>query len=575
MRIDEFLALFENPRKTTRGHVAKCPAHEDRQASLSISEGNDGRILLKCFAGCETGAVLSALGVTIGDLFQDRREESKPYRRIDRAATPAKPSQPKSESREPSASYTIERVYSYQDMLGYEVYQALRLQPKSFRQRHMVNGKWVWNMDGVERVLYKLPEVMAAETVWVLEGEKDVENMISIGFVATCNVGGAGKWLDGYTETLEGKDVVLCGDNDKPGQDHIKKIFDSIAGKARTVKIVKIPSPHKDASDFIAAQTSGEVAKVLFDQLAADATPFVHGVKFPAYTMAEIEPRYKRQVLDSAVVSLDLARWIPSFRGKIRPLIPGDFALVIAGTGVGKTNILANIWRTSNLATNVFEMELPEEVMFERFLAMKTNKTASEVEDQYRNNQDTGREILDYEYRRLLICPESKLSLETMEQIINKSELKLGEKVQLVLVDYVQLLQAAGNSRYERSSNIAEGLKVLAKSTRTIIVAFSQIGRPSKQQKSQQQAGEDEETPEPNLHDAKDSGSLENSAGLVIGAWRDNNNPRLLHMRVLKSTKGGGGTKVLCNFDGAKSLITEYQDPRDLPSEAQQGELGT
>jgi len=199
-------------------------------------------------------------------------------------------------------------------------------------------------MTGAERVLYRLPYVMAAETVWILEGEKDVENMVALGFEATCNVGGAGKWMDGYTETLAGKNVILCGDNDKPGQEHIKKVFDSIAGKAKTVKIVKVPSACKDASDFIATFASPELARCAFDEMAMEATPFVDGIKLPVYTMAEIEPKYKRQATETASLCLDLGSWLPTFRNRVRPLIPGDFALVIAGTGVGKTNILQNIW---------------------------------------------------------------------------------------------------------------------------------------------------------------------------------------------------------------------------------------
>ena len=573
MKFSEFVSRFENPRKTTKGYVAKCPAHEDRQASLSMTEGSNGQILVKCFAGCTFEAIIGSLGLTARDLFSDNREQASPYRRVEPPRNPVR-SKPEP-SGEPKQAYTIEREYSYTDAFGNELYQALRLRPKSFRQRHKVDGKWVWTMDGVERVLYKLPHVLNSETVWILEGEKDVENMIAIGFVATCNVGGAGKWLDGYTETLAGKDVIICGDNDKPGQEHVQKVFESIAGKARSVKIVKVPKPHKDASDFIASMPVPEMAKIAFDEMAADATPFVDGVRLPVYTMAEIEPKYRRQAVDTASTCLNLGAWLPSFNGRVRPLIPGDFALIIAGTGVGKTILLSNIYRTSNLATLVFEMELPEEVMFERFIAMKHDMDASEVETNYRNNIDVGAELLNAEFPRLLICPESKMTLETMEQIIIKSELKLGEKIQLVLIDYVQLLKALGNSRYERSSNIAEGLKILAKATRTIIVCASQISRPTK--KLNKKPGEEDESPEPNLHDAKDSGSLENSAGLVIGAWRDEEHNDVLHMRVLKATKGGGGTKVKCNFNGARSIVTEMSrvSDGDVPAETQQqGELG-
>jgi replicative DNA helicase len=104
-------------------------------------------------------------------------------------------------------------------------------------------------------------------------------------------------------------------------------------------------------------------------------------------------------------------------------------------------------------------------------------------------------------------------------------------------------------------SDVAEGLKVLAKATRTIIIIASQVAR--------------KEGDEIGLHDAKDSGSLENSAQLVLGIWRDEQDAQLLNVRVLKSTKGGAGLLVACNYDGAKSLITERSKiaEQDVPKQ--------
>jgi putative DNA primase/helicase len=58
-----------SPRKTAGGWQARCPAHDDLRPSLSLNEGRDGRALLKCWAGCETNAVLQALGLRWTDLF--------------------------------------------------------------------------------------------------------------------------------------------------------------------------------------------------------------------------------------------------------------------------------------------------------------------------------------------------------------------------------------------------------------------------------------------------------------------------------------------------------------------------
>jgi replicative DNA helicase len=99
-------------------------------------------------------------------------------------------------------------------------------------------------------------------------------------------------------------------------------------------------------------------------------------------------------------------------------------------------------------------------------------------------------------------------------------------------------MKGEGESRYDRASNVAESLKRIAKQTGTIIVAASQRGRPKA------------EVFEVCLHDAKESGSLENSSGLVLGVWRDPEDKTLLHVKILKNTKGTGGHCIPCNFDG-------------------------
>lgn len=532
MTYESFLTRFEKTKPTSTGVMARCPAHEDGSASLSIARAKDGGVLVHCFAGCASNAIVGAMGLTVKDLFAKEAEPSKPF-----VPVQTKPTAP-SDSVKP----IIEKIYSYTDSIGRELYQAIRLKPKSFRQRHFVDGKWVWNMEGVERVLYRLPEVEKSQTVWIVEGEKDADNLNDLGFMATCNAGGAGKWLDGYTETLSKKDIVLCGDNDEPGRKHMELVFESIATKAKSVKIVKLPATFKDASDFIASFKETKESFNALSSLEQSATPHIGGVKLPVYSMADISPFYKKQVEQADTIKLNLGNWLPTLR-RIRPLIPGELCLIIGDTGTGKTAILQNIALTSGLPTLLFEMELPMELLFERFFALRAKLSCREIEEEYKINGGFSHAALMEQFPNIFICPESRMTLESLESIILKSELKIGTKPALVLIDYVQLIQGAG-SRYEKTSDIAEGLKVLAKSTQTIIVVTSQVAR----QKEDEEIG---------LHSGKDSGSLENSAGLVVGAWRDSEDVRLLNLRVLKCTKGGSGLEIKCNFDGEKMTITE------------------
>ena len=123
-----------------------------------------------------------------------------------------------------NSSPELVATYDYTDESGNLLYQTCRYQPKDFRQRRPDGkGGWINNLQGVRRVLYRLPEVLKAQTVCVPEGEKDCDNLAKFGFVATTNPLGAGKWRDEYSETLRGKDVIVfgdVGDDDGAGEKH-------------------------------------------------------------------------------------------------------------------------------------------------------------------------------------------------------------------------------------------------------------------------------------------------------------------------------------------------------------------
>ena len=129
--------------------------------------------------------------------------------------------------------HRIVAEYSYTDGDGKVVSQTVRYSPKDFRQRRPDGqGGWIWNLDGVTLQLYQLPEVLDAvkkgETVYIVEGEKDVETLRKQGLTATTNPMGAGKWRREYSETLTGADVVIIPDNDDAGRKHAQEVAKSL-----------------------------------------------------------------------------------------------------------------------------------------------------------------------------------------------------------------------------------------------------------------------------------------------------------------------------------------------------------
>jgi putative DNA primase/helicase len=124
---------------------------------------------------------------------------------------------------------------------------------KEPRLRRPVEGKWAWTWDAmysaesgnyyppVRRVLYNLPALLAAEKVYIGEGEKVVDCLIARGLVATTNPGGACKWssvIDQAREVLKGKHVVILPDKDKKGEQHVRMVAASLLGYAASVKVL-------------------------------------------------------------------------------------------------------------------------------------------------------------------------------------------------------------------------------------------------------------------------------------------------------------------------------------------------
>lgn len=230
----DILSKIQGVKKTNDGWLGLCPSHADEHRSLSIAEKN-GRILLKCFAGCETEDIVASLGLSMKGLFNDSEQ-------------PEPRSIPKNKR--------IDAVYDYTDEKGNLLFQSVRYDPKGFSQRKPNGlGGFDYHLNGTRRVLYHLPEVLAVESVLIVEGEKDVEAIRERGCVATCNPAGALKWRDEYSEALRNKTAVILPDNDEPGRKHAQQVANSLYGIAKEIFVIELPNlkPKGDVSDFFAS----------------------------------------------------------------------------------------------------------------------------------------------------------------------------------------------------------------------------------------------------------------------------------------------------------------------------------
>lgn len=252
-------------------------------------------------------------------------------------------------------------------------------------------------------------------------------------------------------------------------------------------------------------------------------------------TMWELEANYRKFCTEDKT-GLDLSCWIPAFGVHMRPLYPGEFMCIVADTGVGKTAIMQSIAVAAGpMKTLMFELELPDTLCFERFMAMLHNIPQKDIE----KGVSDGARVDIHGATHIDVVSQSGLTIGDMEDIVNQDD------YELVIVDYIGLVKGGGGSRYERVSDTAEDLKALALSTNTVMLASSQIHRKG-----------DNYATEVSIHDAKDSGAIEASAGVVIGVWRDEDDSGLLKMRINKNTKGAPGAIIEARFDGPTLSIT-------------------
>ena len=203
----------------------------------------------------------------------------------------------------------LDRSYKYFDLDGKVRHETVRFKdPKGFAQCHCgPNGKTVWSLTGVETILYRLPEISKADpsrTVWILEGEKDVDRLRSLDEVATCNPMGALKWRGAngrrYSETLRDRPCIIIGDNDDDGRKHGQEVAQSLRGVAASVKLVELPGlPEKgDVSDFL------DLGGTL-DQMRTLAADTAEWTRAPADSRPEIRiTTAEKEVNDQAVAAL-------------------------------------------------------------------------------------------------------------------------------------------------------------------------------------------------------------------------------------------------------------------------------
>lgn len=324
--VDLVLSRFKGVRPNGTGHMALCPAHDDRNPSLSISPGNGSGLLIKCFAGCDTEAVLKAVGLDWQDILPPRE-------------TPIRKSTPIKGSGATASPDKITR-YEIRDASGNLI--ALHI-----RKDLAVGKKMRWelpdgttNLGGIKTSdlpLYGVERLRAAPAespVVVCEGEKATNALRSNGMLAVGTVTGAsGAPGDDALRPLLGRPVFLWPDNDTPGREHMVRIGAALHRLGhRDIRSIDWKSaPAKgDAADFFQLEGAMDEYEVLLDG--------ARKVEGPGAAEEKKTPRPLFESLATLLSNPPRPRWL--IRGLIETPATG---VIFGASGAGKSFVAVDL----------------------------------------------------------------------------------------------------------------------------------------------------------------------------------------------------------------------------------------
>lgn len=261
----------------------------------------------------------------------------------------------------------LKAAYDYYDENGKLVYQNCRFEPKDFRPRRPDGkGDWIWNLDGQQRLLYRLPELMQAskqDFVFITEGEKDADKLNELGLTATTS-GSATSWKPEFNKYFTGRLVCIIPDNDSSGKRYAEAVANSLYSVATEIRIIKLPGLEEsnDISDCLDAGNSKEQLLQLIEQ----TKPF----KSNSLTVVEHVPEWELPAplgqFDLPIFSLEAfprqlcvlcefcAAVAESFQVPVD--LPAMLVLSVAGATLAKkviVHIQADHWEPVNLNTVV------------------------------------------------------------------------------------------------------------------------------------------------------------------------------------------------------------------------------
>lgn len=264
MQFNEILTYFQVQKRFGDRAQARCPCHDDKQASLTITKGCRSA-LLHCHAGCNFEDIIQKVGLKKQDLYFEEDPPGSSWRAY-------------VEGREHKR---IEAVYNYVSLTSGEyAFTKIRMEDKRMIYGVLCNDRFTYGLNGRRRKdlksiygdLKALNKAIAeGKPVFIPEGEKDVNTLIKRGYTAL-TYGGSGDWQSEFATLFKDADVYILADNDEPGRKVANIILSDLKGIAKSARvIVPVPDiPKADISDYFAAGHSDEDFEKLIRSTVTD-----------------------------------------------------------------------------------------------------------------------------------------------------------------------------------------------------------------------------------------------------------------------------------------------------------------
>lgn len=540
--------------------VGLCPLHQEKTPSFTVTPD---RGLFHCF-GCNAGGdvfefVKRIEGINFADAVKRVAElsgvadYSTETARHATFRTPVVGNQRNGNENAPRGP--IRAIYPYVDEQGELLYEVCRHEPgangkaKDFSQRrkHPVDGAWVngisegiyrkrngaWfpaklgkdeqplpgddELPEVRRPLFRLPAVLAADEVFLCEGEKDCLTLEAAGLTATTNSGGAAQtWRQEWTDALRGKRVVILPDQDEPGKKRGEVIARELAGVAAEVVTIHVPAG-KDVTDWFACGGNTEALAKLV-KLERWKLRQAENEKRGLLGLAEVIANYEGGIN----TFLDPTRRAPGIQTGYQELDEmttglhgGDLWILAARPSMGKSALAACI--AANTCRNgkrpaLFSLEMSKESMFQRMICSEARVDSQKFRHGRCDGEERARlqraaaKISDWDIR---IDDAAGTDLVEIERKVGVMQADSG--VDLVIVDYLQLMTGPRKeNRTQEVSALSRGLKILARKFNLPFMVLSQLSRAPEQRGDHR----------PMLSDLRESGGIEQDADLVGFIYR-------------------------------------------------------